>query len=142
MALCMIQMGIIVMTSQLQLKIFSLREKKKNSVMLWGLSRAIRGLLTLLKCRKNVGLQLPENSLAELGIRQHSLLLRLLAVGRKHSPLHGFLKDVLGYLFPQRCVHHYNIYTYFTGETVYFNISVPSSVHLLLSRLGSLQNEK
>lgn len=79
--------------------------------MLWDLSRAIRGLLTLLKCRKNVGLQLPENSLAELGIRQHLLLLMLLAVGRKHSPLHGFLKDVWGYLFPQRCVHRYNIYT-------------------------------
>lgn len=135
----MMQRGNIAMTSQLRLKIFSWREKK-NSVMLWNLSRAIRGLLTLLKCRKNIGLQLPENSLAEFGIRS-SLLLKLF-FGKKHSPLHGFLKDVLGYLFPQRCVHNYNICTYFTGEVVYFKISVPSSVHLLLSRLGSLQDEE
>lgn len=67
------------MTSQLWLKIFGLRPKK-NSVILWGLPRAIRGLLTVLKCRKNIGLQLPQNSLAELGIKPHARLLKLLAV--------------------------------------------------------------
>lgn len=47
-------------------------EKKKKSVMmLWGLSRAVRALLTLLKCRKNAGLQLLVNSSDELGIRQY-----------------------------------------------------------------------
>lgn len=60
--------------------------------------------------------------------------------GRKYSPLHGFLKDVLGYLFPQRCVH--NIFIYFTVETVYFKILVPSLLQLFLSRLGSLRDEE
>lgn len=65
-------MGSIAMASQLWLKTFNLRKKKKKSVMmLWGLSRAVRALLTLLKCRKNAGLQLPVNSSDELGIRQY-----------------------------------------------------------------------
>lgn len=48
--------------------------------MLCSLFRAIRGLLTLLKCGENTSLQLPENSLVKLGISQHLLLFKLLAV--------------------------------------------------------------
>lgn len=63
-------MGNIAMASQLWLKIFNLRKKKKMMMQL-GLSRAVRALMTLLKCRKNAGLHLPVNSLDELGIRQY-----------------------------------------------------------------------
>lgn len=48
--------------------------------MLWGVSGTVRSLLTLWKCRENIGLQLQENCLVELGIRHYLLLLKLLAV--------------------------------------------------------------
>jgi len=113
--------------------------KKKNSMMLWALSRARRGLLTLLKCRKNVGLQLPENSLHELGIRQHLFLLRFLAVWQEALST-GLLKKFWGiYSLKGVCTAIIFILT-LLGGLAYFNISAPFSVQLLLSGLGSLKD--